>query len=128
MNWLTAPLTIYALLAAIVIGTLVLFVSTRIQQAQAQRKLAKRCQQLEDEIVACRTMLAQGPAAAPTSNAAIPARSLEPKDSGMSSFKRQRALALYDEGQPADRIAADLGLPKNQVELLAKVRRASALA
>lgn len=122
MNWITAPLTIYAVLALAISVTLALFLTLRIQQGQAQRKLAERCQRLEEEILACRNLLAQG---SPAPGQPAPAQP-QPESQGLDVFKRRRALSLFEEGQSTDRIASDLGLPKNQVLLLGKVRRALA--
>ncbi len=122
MNWITAPLTIYAVLAVVISITLALFLTMRIQQGQVQRRLAERCGRLEEEVLVCRSLLAQGSPMPSQATAAPP----QPKDDGLDIFKRRRALALYEEGQSAGRIASELGLPRNQVLLLGKVRRALA--
>ncbi len=41
--------------------------------------------------------------------------------SGMNLSRRSQALRLYRRGEPADRIAQELGLPVQEVELLIKV-------
>lgn len=125
MTWITAPITYFALLAAVITVTLALFVSLRMQQARELGRLSQRCSRLEEELSVCRHLLAR-----PASHSGPPgSRPGTPEaSSALAGLKRDRALALYDEGQSPDRIAADLGLPKNQVELLGKVRRASAHA
>ena len=125
MNWLADPLFVYVTLSAVVMGTLGLFVTVRIQQTQTQRRLLERCRNLEQEIVIFRALVAKSPLVPDTLKSAAQSAWNE---GTLNPTKRDRALALCETGQSADRIASDLGLPRNQVELLLKVRRAARAA
>lgn len=127
MNFLADPLTVYLTLSAVVIATLSLFLTVRIQQVRTQRRLLDRCRDLEKEIASFRSLAMQAtqPAASPhPAGVAAP----EVSEDILNPAKRDRALALCESGQSAGRIAAGLGLPRNQVELLLKVGRAAKAA
>jgi hypothetical protein len=91
---------------------LYLFASAKRDLWAAEKRTARRIEGLEAEIQALREKVEEPPAPAP------PARA------GFNLTTRSQALRLSRRGDRPDQIAAALGIPEREVELLLKVDRA----
>ena len=82
----------------------------RLDQESALAELRKRVEALAARLEGIREIRAVSHSTA----ASVP-------KSGMNLSRRSQALRLYRRGEPAARIAAELGVPVQEVELLIKV-------
>jgi DNA-binding NarL/FixJ family response regulator len=119
LNWILSPITIYAVIAMALTGTLVLFITAKLEIQRALRA-ARDARQAVDGAVQemslgveqLRTeMSLPAPVSAP---AAGPALNLT---------KRTQALRMLRRGESVESIASALRAPRNEVELLVKVQQ-----
>ncbi len=119
LNWILSPVTVYAVLAMALIGTLVLFITAKreIQRAvraarDARESVDGALQEMSVGIEQLRTeMSLPAPVSAP---AAGPALNLT---------KRAQALRMLRRGESVQSIASALCAPRNEIELLVKVQQ-----
>lgn len=125
--WLPQPLILYALLALGLGLCLHLFVTLKIEiRAQSRRPFADQQQvhDLEDALREARRAVERlesdlRDVERQTGMLVAPA----PARSGMNLSKRTQVLRMHRAGQNGAGIAASLGLPRGEVELLIKVHR-----
>src|ERR1035437_7376689 len=119
LNWILSPITIYAVIAMALTGTLVLFITAKLEIQRALRA-ARDARQAVDGAVQemslgvkqLRTeMSLPAPVSAP---AAGPALNLT---------KRTQALRMLRRGESVERIASSLRAPRNEILLLVKVQQ-----
>lgn len=124
LQWILHPATYYSLTAFGTALGLYLFVTLKlegrrreIRAANKERELTAAMQQLQGAIEALRfdlrTVEVQTGMLAPP----------RPPRSGMNIGSRTRAVKMQRHGQTAAQIAAELGLPLKEVELLLKVHQ-----
>lgn len=126
MTWLINPLTPYAVMAVVLMLTLILFLSMKHELAATQRRFEKKLRALEEELAACRVLAAERSMPAPSlriENQAA-AHVERSEAGGLTPVKRQLVLVKSASGAGAQQIAEELQLPRNQVDLLLKVQRA----
>lgn len=105
----------YAVPAVGIVGCLVLFLTLKSEMRTGHRKLLATCGSIEYEWKTrldqlekkCQEIAAQPPPA--------------PSRAAIDFARRSQALQLYRQGEPPEHIAAALGLPRNEVDLLLKM-------
>jgi hypothetical protein len=126
LDWLTVPLTYYAVLAAVIIACLYLFVTAQIQLTAVNKRRRR------DQIATCsvidelRTGVATVKAGlhdAEQRAQAAEALAQPQTPQGMNVNKRTLVLRMARRGERPDQIAAALRLPQNEVDLVLKVHR-----
>jgi len=124
MNLLVHPLAQLALIAAGLLGMLLLCVSLKRENAALRRRVETEQDALSDTVEAVKlqvrqlqTRLEEGAGHAPEPIACAPGGGT------MNLNKRSEALRLSRRGETSERIASALQLPRNEVELLLKVHR-----
>lgn len=119
LNWILSPFTIYSVIAMALIGTLVLFITIKLELRRAQcaardARLSVDCavQEMSVGIEQLRTEISLTTAApAPTVGSAL------------NLTKRTQALRMLRRGEPVESIAGALRVPRNEIELLLKVQQ-----
>ena len=126
MEALIHPLIEYLFLAAGLVLCTLLFLSLkqelqRIKQSRViqQQALADTLEKLRSEIGAIRNALAEVDEKA----GALP--QFYPPKPSMNTSRRSQVLRMHRRGERPEQIAAALGLPQNEVDLLLKLQRAS---
>jgi Flp pilus assembly protein TadB len=121
VEWLVDPLALIALLAASMVACAVLFFTLKKEIAEGEARHRAECHALETALSEVRTSLDELRQAVedPERRAAVAARPL----AGMNLHKRGQVLRLHRRGERPEQIAAALGLPLNEVDLLVKVHR-----
>lgn len=119
IDWILSPLATYAIMAAGLLLCLFLFISLKAETGALRMSGRSEVKDLENtlngmklQIEGVETYLrdAQGPSAAP----------------GLTSInftRRAKALRMHRRGESPASIAAALGAPQNEVDLLIKVSR-----
>lgn len=118
------PLLDYGLLAAGLGSCLYLFVSAKREIRAAGRKWAKRHNTLETSLQRLETRLEE--LAGRLLRSEEQAGLLVPPPptlSGLNLTTRAQALRMFRRGDPPKQIAAALGIPEQEVELLLKVQQ-----
>jgi hypothetical protein len=108
-EWIQNPLTLYAVVALALVGSLALFVSAKLEAGDQRRILAKRIDEVQSSLAKLSTE--SPPLAVP------PALTRQ----SINLTKRTQALRMRHRGEPIESITAALQVPKNEVELLLKV-------
>ncbi len=116
-DWI-AQLLHYLLLAAGLGLCLYLFCSAKIEMRALHRKALARQESLERALTELRQSFEQG-------LARVPAARLQGR-SGINWTERTLALRMQSRGESPATIAAALGVPANEIDLLLKVHRLSA--
>lgn len=129
-EWLTNPFPQYALLIAGLGCSLYLFLNVKREihalRAKVQRErtaleaaLARMRENMEELKTSLRSPEEpEAPTPAPVAEAPVPAKP------SLNLSKRSQVLRMYRRGERPDNIAAALGVPQNEVDLLLKVHRA----
>jgi len=108
LEWILSPLTLYAVVALALAGSLALFVSAKLELAQQRRALVKRIDEVQSFVASAKQ--------APDSHAApVAARN------SINLTKRAQALRMRLRGESVESISAALAVPRNEVELLLKL-------
>jgi hypothetical protein len=119
VEYLLQPIAIWIAMAAGLLSCLMLFLSLKREAdsrdaihrrslAEAEARWKQRIEELESRSREL-TELTQVFVAPP------------PTPSGLNLNKRSQALQMHRRGEPAERIAAALSVPRNEVDLLLKV-------
>lgn len=128
MEWILHPLTQLILLAAGLCMALVLFFLLKYENAQLRRSFQEEREASAVVLEELRQfILRMGPPAGervPTVPAPPETPSPAPQTS-MNFTKRSQVLRMYRRGESAEQIAATLGLPRGEVDLLLKVHQAT---
>jgi hypothetical protein len=119
LNWILSPVTIYAVIAMALAGTLTLFITAKLESQRALRdardaraSLDSAVQQISAGIEQLRAeMSLPAPVSMP---AAGPALNLT---------KRAQALRMLRRKESVESIASALRTPRNEIELLVKVQQ-----
>jgi len=109
-SWILSPLVQYAMFAAGLLLCLYLFCSAKAELRSLQKRGAENQRRLEETVRVLDERSQQAPA-------------LPPARSSIDLTSRAQALRMHRRGEPAASIAAALGLPRNEVELMLKVHR-----
>ena len=119
LNWILNPVTIYAVIAMALAGTLVLFVTAKLEVGRALRaardaresvhtavrEMSVGMEQLRTE------MSLPAPVSAPATGPAL------------NLTKRTQAMRMLRRGESVESIASALRAPRNEIELLVKVQQ-----
>lgn len=121
LTWIASPLTLIALSGAGMAACVFLFVTLKKEIAETGAAYRDRIAALETALKELGASLDQlkrdlAEAEARAEAAARPV-------TGMNLNKRGQALRMHRRGETPDQIAAALGVPVNEVELLLKVHR-----
>mgnify|MGYP005849321781 CR=1 FL=1 len=126
MNEMTGVLGEYALLATGLSLCTFLFVTVKHDIQRAKRssdleraKLLQEVRQLHAEVISVQNRLAE----AEEKLLAIPR--IQPPRPGMNISRRSQIIRLHRRGERPEQIAASLGLPQGEVDLLLKLHLAS---
>jgi hypothetical protein len=119
LNWILSPFTIYSVIAMALIGTLVLFITVKLEIRRAlcavrdaRLSVDVAVQELSVGVEQLRTEISSTTAAtAPTVGSAL------------NLTKRTQALRMLRRGEPVESIASALRVPRNEIELLLKVQQ-----
>jgi len=130
-TWIVSPLTVYGALAAGLAACLVLFYSAKREMLRQQAIWTEERKELNARLESFRSSLeklrsaVREPEPLPALEVPGPCDAAVPLNSVQQS-KRSQALRMYRRGEPADRIAATLHMPRTEVDLLLKVQKAVA--
>ena len=118
-DWILSPLTIYAVIAMSLAGTLTLFITAKLEIRRGLRAARDEhasvdgaVQQMSVGIEQLRTEM--------TSPAPVPAPAAGP---ALNLTKRTQALRMLRRGESVESIASALRAPRNEIELLVKVHQ-----
>jgi len=118
-DWILSPLTIYAVIAMSLAGTLTLFITAKLEirrglraAREAHASVDGAVQQMSVGIEQLRTEM--------TSPAPVPAPAAGP---ALNLTKRTQALRMLRRGESVESIASALRAPRNEIELLVKVHQ-----
>ena len=124
LEWILHPASSYALLGVSLLACLYLFVAVKreiwignLRSRKKQQAMDARIQAIGAGIEELRSGLKD--AEERTGLLVLPA----PPPTGLNLNTRSQALRLSRRGEGAEQIAATLGIPQNEVELLLKVHR-----
>jgi DNA-binding NarL/FixJ family response regulator len=119
LNWILSPITIYAVIAGALTGTLFLFITAKleIQRAlltarDARQSVDGAVQEISAGMERLRTEMSL---AAP-----VPAAAAGP---ALNLTKRTQALRMLRRGEAVESIASALRSPRNEIELLVKLQQ-----
>ena len=123
MEWVIHPLTQYSLLSVVLGVCLYLFLTTRREQTFDTKVLRAELTQLRSSLDVLRLQVGQLERRLCTTEERVeePTPSAVPIP-GMNLTRRSQVLRMARRGDTPNCIAAELGLPLNEVELLLKVR------
>ena len=138
-HWMEQPVAYYGALSATVGACLYLFVTTERKLAQFRRKAERRLDAVEEEgrrlgalgatldarIDACDARTAE--LAETVAGVAVTRRDAA-GTRAIDANQRTQVLRMVRRGERVDHIAAELRVPRHEVELLQKVQRALAKA
>jgi hypothetical protein len=128
MAWIGEPLTFYALLGAGLVMCLVLFVSLKRENTRLRfviehdrRLTVGRMEEFRSSMLRLQGALHQAQMEARLQAEPQPAEAATPQSINLS--KRSLALRMYRRGDTPEQIAAAIGVPRNEVDLLLKVHK-----
>jgi hypothetical protein len=119
LDWITNPLTLYAAVALSLLASLVLYYDVRIEIAK-QQSLDRKKQ--EASAVVVHNLAGDLEAMRQSVRTLEEAPASQPTGQGINLSKRAQALRMRRRGESIATIAAALQTPRNEVELLLKVR------
>lgn len=119
INWMLHFLS-YGMMAAGLMGGLYLFLTVKMEMRSLQKRTAARLDILE---AALQGLCARQEEWQADLVQAQTGRSPEPPRAGINLSKRAQVLRLHRRGESVPTIAAALGIPQKEVELLLKVQR-----
>lgn len=130
-DWMTHPLALYALLAVSLVLTLYLFVSAKAEIRAGARRARQEREALARELAVARTAVDETRAAVMALQDSVAALeeasgalvAPQPARSGLNLTARSQVLRRHRLGEAPTAIAASLGLPQSEVDLLLKVNR-----
>ena|SRR5579872_3513323 len=121
LDWLLNPVTQYILVGLGLMGSLVLWISfmkelhsVRANAAQASKSVDATVKDLSETVEQMREAINNKQHTDFNTSSPAP---------GTNSTKRAQALLLHLAGEPAERISAALGTPRNEIELMLKLSR-----
>jgi hypothetical protein len=122
LEWLLSPIGLFSLLALGLFGCLALFLSMKREIALARRSVAENkdlaavsVTTLTAELAAFRKQMEESGAAAPLGQE-------------LNLTRRAQALRMQNRGESAATIASALQLPRNEIDLLLKIQKLTAVA
>ncbi len=123
LNWILSPVTIYAVIAMALTGTMVLFITAKLEVQQALRATRDARESVDVAVqemsVGIERLRTEMSLPAPVSTlAAGPALNLT---------KRTQAFRMLRRGESVESIASALRAPRNEIELLVKVQQINGL-
>jgi DNA-binding NarL/FixJ family response regulator len=119
LNWILSPITIYAVIAMALTGTLVLFITAKLEIQRALRA-ARDARQAVDGAVQEMSLGIEQLRTEMTLPAPVSAPAAGP---ALNLTKRTQALRMLRRGESVESIASALRAPRNEVELLVKVQQ-----
>lgn len=122
MQFLMHPLAVYVFMVAGFAGLLLLHFAALARIEAVRRRLAEEKGISRMEFERLRAQLLEEAAAREESGGTVASTSAAP----LNLSKRSQALRMSRRGDPAERIAASLGIPRREVDLLLKVQRTMA--
>ncbi|MBX7132208.1 MAG: DUF2802 domain-containing protein [Fimbriimonadaceae bacterium] len=123
MNWITDPITQYALMAISLMLCLTLFISLKRETSALRRQLKEEHDLVSTAFDTFRSSLGSLQSSLSDHETAL-AGSAQPQATlSMNLTKRSQALRMHRRGEKAEQIAATLQIPRSEVELLLKVHR-----
>ena len=124
MSVLLGPVAYYALLAAGLALCLYLFVSAKRDLRAAERRIGKQQAETEERIRKAQQEIAElrGALQEAEERAGMLVPPQAPR-SGLNLSRRSQVLRMHRRGDRPEYIAATLGVPLGEVELLVKVHR-----
>lgn len=119
LNWILSPVTIYAVIAMALTGTMVLFITAKLEVQQALRAARDARESVDVAVqemsVGIERLRTEMSLPAPVSTlAAGPALNLT---------KRTQAFRMLRRGESVESIASALRAPRNEIELLVKLQQ-----
>ncbi len=131
----THPFLYYSLLAAAMTACIYLFISVKCDLARTNKKLSKRIHTAELEVsrigahsAALETKVAGWSARVKSLEENVEVFSIGRSENasrvGIDLNQRTQVMRRARRGERPEQIAVELGMPKNEVELLVKVHRA----
>jgi len=124
LEWIVHPAVQYGLMALVLCLCLYLFLTLTFEIRAADRRGRTRAATLAEAISAVRSDLddvqAQLRGIEEQTGMLVPPA---PTRSGLNLSKRGQVLQLYRRGQSSPQIAASLGLPVTEIDLLIKVHQ-----
>jgi hypothetical protein len=128
MAWIAEPLTFYAVLGIGIGLCVALFISLKKENAhlrfvleQDRRLTVGKMEEFRSSMLRLQSELEQAQLEV---KAPPEAASVEPAQAqSVNISKRSLALRMHRHGEPTDKIAATLNIPRNEVELLLKVHK-----
>jgi hypothetical protein len=119
LNWILSPFTIYSVIAMALTGTLVLFITVKLEIRRAwyaardvRLSVEGAVQEMSVGLEQLRTdMSLTSPSPAPAVGPAL------------NLTKRTQALRMLRRGESVESISSALRAPRNEIELLVKVQR-----
>lgn len=122
MNALAHPITIFAACALSLAGALALFFSLKGEIARLRREMEALEEKRAVEAGELRRALQTLAQEMEEERQAALDRAAQPRQS-MNLSRRSQALRMHRMGAPPEKIAAELGISRREVELLLKVHR-----
>jgi hypothetical protein len=125
MNWtsiLFHPVTMYGVLLAMLLFGALLYLTLRLDLKALRGHLAKGQRTAAGELEELRRVVA-GLGQDLNAGAAAAAPTPGTVRSGLNLTTRSQALRMHRRGSSAEQIAAALGLPRQEIELLLKVQQ-----
>ena len=118
LDWILNPITQYSLLALGFMSCMGLCFATSIGMRAERRRMAQLQGSVDESVVALCTTVDQFRRDGPEPETRGPA----PLD-GLNLTKRAQVLRMHRRGDPPERIASLLEVPRQEVDLLIKVHR-----
>jgi hypothetical protein len=119
LNWILSPVTIYAVIAMALTGTMVLFITAKLE---AQRALRAARDARESVDVAVQEM-SVGIERLRTEMSLLDPVSPPAAGPALNLTKRTQAFRMLRRGESVESIASALRAPRNEIELLVKLQQ-----
>ena len=115
-DWILNPLAQYGMVAAGLIACLALFLTVKFEL----RAIARRAEEARNAVTT-RLQAAEAAVERFRETAADAGERQLARLSALNLTKRAQAVRMYRRGEPVETIAAALGTPRNEIELLIKL-------
>jgi hypothetical protein len=115
-GWITSPLAVYGMLAAGLVASLMLFLTVKLEICGVMRRVEESGNAVSNRLRETEVVVEE----LRETTAGAGDRQL----AGLSSLnltRRAQAVRMYRRGEPVATIAAALGAPRNEIELLIKL-------
>jgi hypothetical protein len=123
LNWILSPVTIYAVIAMALTGTMVLFITAKLE---AQRALRAARDARESVDVAVQEMSVGIERLRTEMSLPVPVSTLA-AGPALNLTKRTQAFRMLRRGESVESIASALRAPHNEIELLVKIQQINGL-